>query len=345
MFDRLFKRRSTGLDVSSATDKGYAIHASLQELIGLRMYARQLSFASTVPSSNLMVGNHLSRFKGRGMDYLESRNYQPGDDIRNMDWRVTARTGQPHIKLFQEERQRPVLIMLDLNPGMFFASQGRFKSVIAAQAAAILAWAAASHGDRVGGLILNREHVEQPPQGNKNGILSFLHQLAEHSNPEIYIRSSSAQSPDQQQQPATDFENGLKRLARIARPGSLVFILSDFYQLNEQSIQQLAQLQANCECVLVRILDALETTPPPANRYSVTNGRQQSVLNTADTRQAEQYRLWFSQHQAELDKVSRQLAIPRIELNTSEHPIQRLRKVFSNKSASRKPVSLRANRR
>ncbi len=228
---------------------------------------------------------------------------------------------------------------------MFFASQGRFKSVIAAQAAAILAWSAASHGDRVGGLILNQEHVEQPPLGNKNGILSFLHQIAEHSDPENYIKSSSTQSAVPGTIQATRFENGLKRLARIARPGSLVFILSDFYQLNEKSVQQLAQLKANCECVLVRVLDTLETTPPPANRYTVTNGRQQSVFNTADTRQAEQYRLWFSQHQAELDKVSRQLAIPRIELNTSEHPIQRLRKVFSNKSASRKPVSLKANRR
>jgi uncharacterized protein (DUF58 family) len=155
MFDRLFKRRGSGQETARTVNPEQAIHVTLDELINLRMQARHLSLHSKHPAMHAMSGNHVSHFKGRGMDYMESRIYQAGDDIRNMDWRVTARTGQPHIKLFQEERQRPVMIMLDYNPGMFFASQGRFKSVVASQAAALLAWSALNNGDRVGGLIIN----------------------------------------------------------------------------------------------------------------------------------------------------------------------------------------------
>jgi len=329
MFDRLFKRRSTGLEQASHNGARHAVHASLDELIGLRMLARQLTFSSKIPSSNLMIGNHLSRFKGRGMDYLESRHYQPGDDIRNMDWRVTARTGQPHIKLFQEERQRPVLIMLDLNPGMFFASHGRFKSVIASQATALLAWAAANNGDRVGGLILNQQHIEQPPRGSKNGMLAFLHQIASHSEPVSHVDNTD---------PALRFINGLRRLSRMAKPGSLVFILSDFYHMDEVATQQLMRLKAGSEIVLIRTLDALETHAPPANRYAVTDGTNQAVLNTADKKQAERYTHWFEEHHQQLSRASQQLAIPLVELVTHEHPIQALRKVFSTKAMARKTV-------
>ena len=329
MFDRLFKRRSTGLEQASHNGARYAVHASLDELLGLRMLARQLTFSSKIPSSNLMIGNHLSRFKGRGMDYLESRDYQPGDDIRNMDWRVTARTGQPHIKLFQEERQRPVLIMLDLNPGMFFASHGRFKSAIASQATALLAWAAAHNGDRVGGLILNQEHIEQPPRGNKNGMLAFLHQIATHSEPVKHLDNAD---------PALRFSNGLRRLSRMAKPGSLVFIVSDFYHIDDIAIQQLMRLKAGSEIVLIRVLDSLENQAPPANRYAVTDGTSHAVLNTADKKQAERYRQWFDEHHQQLSHVSQQLAIPLVELVTHEHPIQQLRKVFSTKAMARKPV-------
>jgi len=334
MFDRLFTRRNSGLEVSHPEDMQYAVHASLDELIGLRLLARQLNYSSRVISANLMTGNHVSHFKGRGMDYLESRSYQPGDDIRNMDWRVTARTGQPHIKLFQEERERPVLFMLDLNPGMFFASHGRFKSVIAAQTTALLAWMAVKHGDRVGGLILNRSHVEISPRGNKKGILSFLHQVAEHSDPAQLLNLAGDKSMEAQ--PSPPLHDGLMRLARMARPGSLIYILSDFYRLDEPAIRQLRQLRAKSECVLVRILDGLETTPPPANRYVVTNGRQQSIVNTASTQQVALYRHWFKQHQQQVEQVASHLAIPLVELSTTGHPVEKLKQFFSSPPASLK---------
>ena len=101
------------------------VHASSDELVRYRLQARDLRLDCRQPARSVITGAHASRFRGRGMDYLESRSYQPGDDIRSMDWRVTARTGRAHVKLYQEERERPVVVMADLGPGMFFGHRGR----------------------------------------------------------------------------------------------------------------------------------------------------------------------------------------------------------------------------
>jgi len=331
MFDRLFKRRVSGQETARTVNPQHAIHVTLDELIKLRLQARHLSLHSKRPAMHLMSGNHVSHFKGRGMDYMESRIYQAGDDIRNMDWRVTARTGQPHIKLFQEERQRPVMIMLDYNPGMFFASQGRFKSVVASQAAALLAWSALNNGDRVGGLIINHSHTEIADKVGKKGILALLHAIEKHSTPHDYLQTQTLSQP----QDSERFSTGLQRLVRLSRPGSLVFIFSDFYQLDNASIKQLSLLKQHCDCVLICLSDPLETRPPPANRYAVSNGDQQAVINTASHQQVEHYQHWFGAHQQQLRSVVRKLSMPLINLSTVQHPLETLRKHFSARTRAK----------
>ena len=126
---------------------------STADLVGLRPRAAGLSLDASLSSRVGRSGIRVSRIRGRGMEYSESRIYLPGDDIRRIDWRVTARTGRPHTKLFHEERDRPVLFVVDLGAHMRFGTRGAFKSVVAAEAASLLAWAAAENGDRVGGLV------------------------------------------------------------------------------------------------------------------------------------------------------------------------------------------------
>ena len=307
--------------------QGDGIHLSADELIALRPRCHALRLPMRQPAASALAGAYRSRFRGRGVDFLESRNYQPGDDIRNMDWRVTARTGQPHIKLFQEERQRPVMMMLDYNPGMFFASQGRFKSVVASQAAALLAWSALNNGDRVGGLIINHGHTEIADKVGKKGILALLHAIEKHSDPHEYLQAQSLATS--QLRHSERFSEGLRRLVRLSRPGSLVFIFSDFYQLDQAAIKQLSLLKQHCDCVLIRLSDPLETTPPPANRYAVSNGIEQAVINTANQQQAEHYQQWFGSHQQQLREVARKLAMPLINLSTAQAPLDTLRKHFS----------------
>jgi uncharacterized protein (DUF58 family) len=128
--------------------QGDGIHLSAAELIALRPRCHALRLPMRQPAASALAGAYRSRFRGRGVDFVESRNYQPGDDIRNMDWRVTARTGRPHTKVFQEERERPVLIVLDASPSLFFGTRKMLKSVAAGKLAAAVAWAAVRRGDR-----------------------------------------------------------------------------------------------------------------------------------------------------------------------------------------------------
>ena len=128
---------------------------------------------------SVLAGPNKSNFRGRGIDFEEVRNYQPGDDIRSIDWRVTARTGTAHTKLFREERERPVLVAVDQRSSMFFGSSHCFKSVLAAQLASLLAWSALDAGDRVGGLVFNdASHREIRPRRSRKTVLALLSQIS-----------------------------------------------------------------------------------------------------------------------------------------------------------------------
>ena len=146
----------------------------LAELIRLKPAGESLKIGALRVRA-IEAGGHLSRLKGRGVEFDESRPYQPGDDLRTMDWKVTARTGKPHTKVFREERDRPVILWLDLRRPMLFATKGVFKAVRAAQTAALVAWSAVANGDRLGGLIFSdREHVELRPRLGRRAALRML---------------------------------------------------------------------------------------------------------------------------------------------------------------------------
>ena len=187
----LFRQRavsSRSIDNSHQQTPG-VVHVSSDELVQCRLQARELRLDSRRPARSAITGGHTSRFRGRGMDYLESRAYQPGDDIRSMDWRVTARTDSAHVKLYQEERERPVVVMIDLGPGMFFATRGAFKSVIAARAAALIGWAAIQNGDRIGAFLFNGGHHELRPLGGQRGVMRLIRQLVAATDPAAVTES------------------------------------------------------------------------------------------------------------------------------------------------------------
>ena len=149
----------------------HGVYAELADLIALRYGARNLQIGKRKRALSVLAGPNKSNFRGRGIDFEEVRGYQPGDDIRTIDWRVTARTGSAHTKLFREERERPVLLVVDQRNSMFFGSQHCFKSVLAAQLASLLAWSALNNGDRVGGLVFNdNQHREFRPRRSRNRI-------------------------------------------------------------------------------------------------------------------------------------------------------------------------------
>ena len=242
---------------------------STADLVGLRPRAAGLSLDACLSSRAGRSGVRVSRLRGRGMEYSESRIYLPGDDIRRIDWRVTARTGRPHTKLFHEERDRPVLFVVDLGDHMRFGTRGAFKSVVAAEAASLLAWAAADNGDRVGGLVLGHGlAAESRMMGGRRGALGLFRALAGAGN------ETDAQAG------GGGLEDALARALRVARPGTLVIAISDYSGLRGPAERHLAKLREHNDLVCVWIHDRLEAVPPPPARYPIGDGRRTATLDT-----------------------------------------------------------------
>lgn len=302
------------------------VRPSSDELIRLRLLARDLPLNQHHASKSVIVGCHRSQFRGRGMDYEESRCYQPGDDIRNMDWRVTARSGRAHVKVYQEERERPVVVMADFGPGMFFATQGAFKSIIATRAAALIAWAAVQNGDRIGALLYNGKHHELRPTGGQRGALRLIRELVTAADP--------AKSPTVTAHNSSSFNDALSRLRRVARPGSLVFILSDFYQLDADSKQHLQLLRRHNDIVACQILDRLELQPPAPGRYPINYAGQQGILDTRSKAQREAWTQHFAERRQQASDLMQQCAVPLIRLNTADDVSQSLRQALTRPQLS-----------
>ncbi len=298
---------------------GNGVRVEVDELIRLRPRAGGIRLDSRRPATSYTAGPHPSRFRGRGVDYQESRNYQPGDDIRTMDWRVTARTGRPHTKLYQEERERPVILLLDFSPSMFFGTRVAFKSVAAARAAALLGWATVRRGDRIGAFLFDGiNHQELRPTGGRRGVLRLIRELARWAEPA--------------DRPSLTVEGGLgealKRLRRVARPGSLVVLLSDFYSLDEDSDQHLTWLRRHNDVAAVQLVDPLELAPPPPGRYGITDGQDWGMLDTESAARRHGYEQHFAAHHGRVRKLLRRRAVPWLALGTHEDAAERLGRGF-----------------
>lgn len=305
---------------SDATDDSL-VRVSTKSLIELRKKAESIplnAYKIMAPQS----GTYLSPFKGRGMEFEESRIYQPGDDVRNMDWRVTARTGTAHTKVFQEERERTVLMWVDYRRPMFFATQGAFKSVLAAKAAALLSWSAAQHGDRLGGLIFSEQHHQElRPQRGDKAVLHFLKSLSGHPAWEqktgsFHLNGGNSKSAGQ----------SLIRLRRVARPGSLIILFSDFRNLGPQEESHLIQLSRHNDVIMLFIYDPLEEHLPPAGMYQVSDGTNSMVINTGDTGIQRTHQQQFQRHKEYLQTLCIRYGMFLLTCSTDqnlEHTLQR----------------------
>ena len=305
-------------------EKLASVSVTINELISLKSATRGISLTSTRVKNNSITGAHPSRFRGRGMDYQESRVYQPGDDVRSMDWRVTARAGHPYVKMYEEERERPVMLLVDLNPGMFFASQGAFKSVVAARIAALIAWAGVANGDRIGGLIFNGKHLELLPRGGSKGALHLFRLLIQATDPVKGMQASIENTEN------IGLDSALKRCRRVAKPGSLIFILSDFYHLTEDTRAQLLRLRQHNDVVAVQITDPLEQSPPPAAVYGVSDGQQKGIIDTRKSSQQSSYAQWCDEHHTVVEEAMRTRAIPLLRISTTDDAASALRRFLSS---------------
>jgi uncharacterized protein (DUF58 family) len=290
--------------------QGDGIHLSAEELISLRPRCHALRLPMRQPAASALAGAYRSRFRGRGVDFLESRNYQPGDDIRNMDWRVTARTGKAHTKVFQEERERPVLVVLDAGPTLYFGTRRRLKSVAAGQLAAAVAWSAVRRGDRIGGfLFAPGQHREIRPAGGRRGAMRMIQGLVDWLQPE----QQDADSPE-------PLSTALERVRHTVRPGSLVVIISDFFGLDEHCNRHLSRLRQHSDVIGCQVLDAAEHELP-AGRYPITDGEQATVLDTSRSASRNRYEAMSNKHINEPRRLFQKHNCGWMVLNSDDDPV------------------------
>lgn len=298
------------------------VYSSLESLLRLQNQVRTLNLAKRHAQAR-HVGLHRSVFKGRGMDFAESRPYQPGDDIRTIDWRVTARSGKVHTKVFQEEREKPVLIWLDLRAPMFFATRGRFKSVVAAEVAGLLIWKTMSEGDRAGGVLQQADgHLEFKPARSRASVLGLMRALADAT-----ARDVSRLPPSNGTTNGALLQESWRRLRRVAEAGSQVFVVSDFRHASAQALQQLAMINRQAQVTLVSVRDPLEEQLPPQGVLRVTDGKKGLWVNLKHAIWRRDYHERQRQAQVSLQEFSRKHRIPLISLSTRDTVTERLLKL------------------
>jgi len=288
------------------------VHLTVDDLLALRYQTSGLNISARRRVMSLLAGGYQSGFRGRGMEFAETRHYQPGDDIRVMDWRVTARTGHAHTKVFQEERERPVFVMVDFRASMLFGTRGALKSVQAARAATMLAWSAAQRGDRVGGLWFNHNHTQEiRPTGGKKGVLRYIHALVEGHEAQLAEKSRFSEQ-------ATGLGTALGHVRRVAHPGSLVFLLSDFYGMDEESWRTLNQLATHTDILAGFVYDALEQTLPPPGVYPVSDGQHTYRLDSGQTALRVAHQQRFQTHYQRIEHQFRARGLHLFPLATHE---------------------------
>jgi uncharacterized protein (DUF58 family) len=289
------------------------VTCTLKELIRLRAQARGLELGARHRALSAQAGGYVSVYRGRGLEFDEVRTYQAGDDARYIDWRVTARRGRPHTKLFREERERPVVLLVDQRPNMFFGTRRVFKSVQAARAAALVAWAAATNGDRVGGLVVGGGgHAEVRPAARRAGVLALLRA----------IDRLQPRAPGPLDLP---IEPALAHLARAVRPGSLVLLLTDFLRMGPGGESLLASVSQHNDVLATLIWDPVEALPPPGGCYRLGLGERRWLADTADPKVAERWRRTHEAHRRRLRRVCRQRGVHWMTMSTADDPLASLR--------------------
>ena len=286
-----------------------SVTTSLESLIGLRDKSRALELGARRSSLSVQAGGYRSAYRGRGLEFDEVRIYQAGDAARDIDWRVTARRGKPHTKMFREERERPVLIGLDLDATMFFGSR-LLKSVQAQRVAGLIAWTAARAGDRIGGVVTGGgRSVALPARPRTDAVLHLLRQMQ-------LLQPQAPNTPT-----AGALDQCLGRLVHVAHPGSLLPVISDFQGLSEEGERRLFALSRHNDVMLILIFDSLEAQPPPAGRYRVgIPGSIRDVQSGGST--SEQWRVAFDAHQRRLESLSRSIRAPLVLVSTDADPVK-----------------------
>ncbi|WP_261817544.1 DUF58 domain-containing protein [Vibrio gallicus] len=285
------------------------IYTTLDALRRLKHKATGFDFLPNQPVNSLLTGRHVSKLRGRGLNFEEMRHYQFGDDIRTMDWKVTMRTGKPHIKVFSEERERNVYLLVDQRTSMFFGSTGVMKSVIAAEIAALIAWKIVASTDRVGAIVFNdTSAVPLAPSRSSNHVLKILHQ--------IVLKNQQLKAQLASQSHSDSFNKLFHQAKRLVKHDGLVILITDGYGYDAHSEQQIRALCKHNDVVLCHVTDPLEHNLAQVNNMVLSDGELQISLSGEQRGIGERFSSDVRQSIDAFRQVANKYRIPVLEFST-----------------------------
>ena len=284
-------------------------YVDLKDLLAIRYRHTSGGKRAILPRGN-QAGIRLSKLRGRGIDFSEVRLYQPGDDIRTIDWRVTARKNKPHTKIFREERERPTMVVVDQTQNMFFGSRVRLKSVAAAEFGAMVAWHGLANNDRVGGLVIGNEDASiHKPLRNVKTVARLLADISEHN--QALSRTSHLASADH-------ITESLLQVRRLVHTNYRIFAISDFSVAASAWRDTLHALARHNQVTVVRVTDPLEQQLPPADRYTVTDGLARWQFHTGNSELRKRYVSRYDEREEELRHMCAVETIRYVSLATDD---------------------------
>lgn len=296
------------------------INVDLSHLRRLEAQAKRISFLPRQPSGSVLNGRHVSRLRGRGLNFEELRDYLPSDDIRSIDWKVTARTGTPHVRVYTEERDRPTLIVVDQRMSMFFGSVLNMKSVTAAECAALAAFRIFDQGDRVGGIIFGDEMLaEIHPARSRHALTTFLTALAD---------ANGLLNADAPPVAPITMNRVLQSVSRIAPRNHLVLLFSDFDIIDDTTERLIAGLARRNDLVLGLVWDPFSRQIPAGQRLVVSDGILQAEIDTGDQRTHRALSDFATGRLAQIEDWQRRFGIPVLPLSAGEDSIAQMRQLM-----------------
>lgn len=286
------------------------VHTNLETLVRLQFEARDFTLLPRQPVHSLLSGRHASRLRGRGLTFEELRRYRPGDDIRSIDWRATARLRAAHVRVYSEERDRPVLLVVDQRTTMFFGSARTTKATVAAEAAALAAWRTVDRGDRVGAVVFDDEEcVQIKPQRSRSTVLRICHEL---------VRMNQQLSSERRSNSASDrLNDALRRAANVANHDHLVILITDYNGDDERTRELTTRLAAHNDVLAVLVYDPLGAQLPASGKMEATDGRRR-VSIPENARFQEQFAAEFRGRCEQLRDRLRSIRVPVLPLCTHE---------------------------
>jgi uncharacterized protein (DUF58 family) len=292
------------------------IHPTLEDLVRLQFDARGFSFRTTQPVNSLLSGRHASRLRGRGLTFEELRGYRPGDDIRTMDWRATARLRKPHVRVYSEERERPVLLIIDQRSTMFFGSARTTKATAAAELAALAAWKTLDSGDRVGAIIFgDDEVVEIRPHRSRSNVLRICHEV---------VRLNEALSSDKESGAANTFNDALRRSVNVAKHDHLILLISDCAGSDVQTRKLATHLAAHNDVMVALVYDPLGIRFSAVGQMTASDGHRQVTVPEGNSF-ADRFEAEFRAMGRQLRERMGALRIPILPICTHEPIVDQVR--------------------